>query len=275
MRYDVRRTALPLGNARDGGGLKFGLRLDSLAHEGFDLRPQPRIALALRVGGREEALKPRRSRALHGRFLIIEPVVAENLRLRIVGGGDACAAVEQAVRLIEVGRRRDILGYDGIALPGLRDAVDLNGQQHGNSGAVQFASQHDDGGRSPTVAEENNARLGFFRVAQHTVMIRVEPVKNGVVCVLAVAIFEDLNRGSAGKVWLNPVRELHRAVAEIVVTLETAGETDEDVGGCRRRVRGDAVGGGEWGRCYREDDESGEKPTELHCLCNSLSGLLA
>jgi hypothetical protein len=251
----VRQTDLRLGKDCDGGG--FGLH--ALAHQAFHLRPQAGIALALRVGGREEALKPRRSWALHGRFLIIETVVAENLRLRIIGGGDASAAVEQAVGLIEVGSRSDIFRDDPIALPGLGDAVNLYGEQHGDSGTVQFTSQHDDGGRSPTVAEENDARLRFFDGAQHAIMIGIEPAKNSVVGRLAVAILEDLDRGTRGKVWLKSVGELHRAVVEIVVTHEAAGKTNEDVRACRRSVGDGAVGGGECGRCYGEEHERGEK----------------
>ena len=154
-----------MGKSCDGGGLRFEFRLETLTHQGFDLRPQAGIALALHVAAREVPLEPCRSGAPDWRFPVIETIVAENLGLRIVGGGDAFATVEKAVGLVEIDSGHDIFGDDAIVLPGLGDAVDLDGEEHGDSGAVQFASQHDDGGRSPTMAKEDDARLRFFRAA--------------------------------------------------------------------------------------------------------------
>jgi len=70
-------------------------------------------------------------------------------------------------------------------------------------------------------------------------MIGVEAAKDRVVGVLAVAVLEDLDRGAAGKIGLNLVGELHRAVAGIVVTFKAPGEADEDV-----RVGGSWMGNG-------------------------------
>ena len=76
------------------------MRLHLLAHQTFDLSPQAGIALALHVAGREDPLEPGRSHALHWIFLIVKAVVPEYLRLRIVGGSDLSAAVNQSMRLM-------------------------------------------------------------------------------------------------------------------------------------------------------------------------------
>ncbi len=73
-----------------------------------------------------------------GDFLVIEAVISQNLRLRIIGRGDLRTTVEQPMRLIEIHRRRDIVGNDFVLLPGLLDAVDLHREQHRNSRTLQF-----------------------------------------------------------------------------------------------------------------------------------------
>src|SRR5450631_4947349 len=98
------RACSRLRKGGDGGGLRF----QALAYEAFDLCPQAGIALALHVAGREGTLEPGASHALHRRLLIVKTEVPEDLRLRIVGGGDACAAMDQPMRLIEVRRGGDI-----------------------------------------------------------------------------------------------------------------------------------------------------------------------
>ena len=132
---------------------------------------------------------------LHRLFLVIETVVAENLRLRIVRGCDLGAAMNQTVRLVEIHRRGDVLRDDAVILPRLGDAVDLYSQQHRDSGAIQFARQHHDRGRSPTVAKENDVRPRLFFVAENAVVIAVEQTKDRVVSGLPVAVLEDPNVG--------------------------------------------------------------------------------
>ena len=152
---EMGRPCLRLRKRRDGGGLRFHV----LPHEILDLGPEVGIALALHMAGRERVLEPGCSLARHRSFLVVETVVSKNLRFGIVRGGDLCAAVNQAVRLIEVDRRRNVFRDDSVALPRLGDAVDLHSEQHGDSGTIQFTGQHHDGGRSPTVAEQDDAGL--------------------------------------------------------------------------------------------------------------------
>src|ERR1700757_1123441 len=133
------------------------------------------------MAGSEYALEPGTAAALHWFLPVIEAVVSKNLRLGIVGSDDLGAAVQQSMRLIKVHCLGDIVGDDLIALPRFLDAVDLYRKQHRDSSPIQFARQHDDGRSSPTVAEENDARLRFFLVAEDAIVIAVEEAKNGFV----------------------------------------------------------------------------------------------
>src|SRR6202158_4915904 len=133
------------------------------------------------MAGSENVLEPGPGAALHRLLPVIEAVVSKNLRLGIVGSDDLGAAVQQAMRLIKVHRLGDIVGDDLIALPRFLDAVDLYCKQHRDSCSIQFARQHDDGRSSPTVAEENDARLRFFLLAEEAIGIAVEQAKNGFV----------------------------------------------------------------------------------------------
>ena len=128
-------------------------------HQVCDLGPDMGIAFAFEVGVHEGLAEPRCAGAGHRICFVVETVVAEDFCFLRIGSADLMASVDEAVGLIEVHRRRDIGGDDAIFLPELGDAVDLNGEQHGNSGTLQLARQHDYGGGSPTVAEENDSCL--------------------------------------------------------------------------------------------------------------------
>src|SRR5579862_8453068 len=133
-----------------------------------------RIALALHVAGSEGALEPDGFSTPGGGFAVIEAVVAENVSLGIVGGADDRSAMNQTMRLIKVGGIFNIVGDNAIVLPKLRDTVDLNGEQDRNANAIQFTSEHDYGGGSPTVAEQNNPGPRFLFRGENAVVIAVE-----------------------------------------------------------------------------------------------------
>src|SRR5258708_37384897 len=95
--------------------------------------------------------------------------------------------------LEEVGRGGDIFRDDLVALPGLGNAVDLYGEQHGDSRPIKLTSEHDRGRRSPTMAVENDAGLGFFFGAEDAVMVGVEQAQNGLVGSFSVAVLKNLD----------------------------------------------------------------------------------
>jgi hypothetical protein len=185
--------------------------------------------------GSEGAVEPGSPVALHRGLLVVEAVVAEDLRLRLVGGPDQRAPMNPAMRLVKVHRSRDVIWDDVVMLPRLGDAVDLHRQKHRNASMIQFASQQDYGGPSPTVAEEDDVSLGFFLVAQQAVPIAVEQAKDGLVSSSAVSVLEDADVGILGKIVSSALRELHWTLVWIVVPNESAHKADQDV---RRRHRG-------------------------------------
>src|ERR1700686_2983727 len=188
------------------------------------------------MAGSEYVLEPGPAATLPRLLPVIEAVVSKNLRLGIVGSDDLCAAVQQAVRLIKVHCLGDIVGDDLIALPGLLYAVDLDRKQHRDSCSIQFARQHDDGRSSPTVAEENDARLRFFLIAEDAIVIAVEQAKNGVVGGFPVAVLKDLDYVAWRKVPSNSWGKPHRPVAQTIVALKAARKTDEDIRDNRGRT---------------------------------------
>src|ERR1700686_796703 len=206
------------------------------------------------MAGSEYVLEPGTAAALHRLLPVIEAVVSKNLRLGIVGSYDLCAAVQQAMGLIKIPCLGDIVGDDLIALPRLLNAVDLHRKQHRDSCSIQFARQHDDGRSSPTVAEENDARLRFFLIAEDAIVIAVEQAKNGFVGGSPVAVLKDLDYVACRKVLPNALRQFHRAVARIIMALKAARKTDEDVrDSCGRTTGNGAVGGHEAWPCRAED----------------------
>jgi len=250
----LRARRLRLGN----GGHDAGFRLQALADQVFDLGPEMRIALALDVAGHEGPANPGRCLAFNRSLVVVVTIVAEDLSLRSVGGMNHGAAMDQAVRLVEVGGGSYVVGDDSIALPELGDAVDLHGEQHGDADAIQFAGEKNDGRGSPTVAEQDDMGLGLFLVGQDSIVVAIKQAQNGVVGGLPVTILEDLDVGVVGEILANALRQLYRSMIRTVVAYETTCESDDD----RRRgwrAAGDStVLRGKKGR-YSRHKEGGEK----------------
>src|SRR5215831_18397899 len=99
------------------------------------------------------------------------------------------------MRLVKVHGGSDVLRNDSIALPELRNAIDLHGEQDRNAHAIQFTRQHDRRGCTPTVPKEYNARPRLFLVAERAIMIAVEHPQNGFVGSSPMPVLEDLNVG--------------------------------------------------------------------------------
>lgn len=119
--------------------------MQALADQVLDLGPEMRITFALDVAGHERSANPGRYLAFNRGLVVVVAIVAEDLRLRGVGSTDHGAAMDQAVRLVEVGCGGDVFGDDPVALPKLGDAIDLHGQQYGDADAIQFPSQKNHG----------------------------------------------------------------------------------------------------------------------------------
>ena len=141
--------------------------------ESFDLRPEVGIALALHVAGCEDAVPPGGFGALDGSFLVIHTVVAEDVGSGGVGGGDLALAMNNALGLVEVYGFSNVVGNDGIVLPNFGDAIDLHRQQNRNALAPEIAGEQDCGGRSPTVAEQDNVSASFFFGGKNAVAIGI------------------------------------------------------------------------------------------------------
>jgi len=194
------------------------------------------------VAGSEETLHAGLVRACDRIFPVVDAVIPQNLGLRWVGGGNLRPAVEDAVRLIKVDRLRDVTGDDGIVLPDFGDAVDLHGEQNGNSCLLQVTSQQYSSGSSPTMSENDDACSRLFFGGKTAVVIDIEQAHDGVVGTLPAAVFEDPNVGVFGSRALDPLSKTNGAVVKIVVAYEAAHETDDNAGGNCRGLRPDDGG---------------------------------
>ena len=210
------------------------LRIKLLADKVFNLTPEVRIAFALHVIRSNFAVEPRHAFTAGGILLIVEAVVAEDLRLGVVGSPNFLASVQNSMRLIKISGLDDIVGNDAIMLPRLGDGVDLDGEKDGDVVAIELASEHYDGGASPTLAEQDDPGRRFFVRAQGTVMVFVDQVDNAAVGRPAVTILKDLNvcifRGGLS----NAFRYEYRSMMGIIVPDEAAHKTYKNV---RRGLR--------------------------------------
>ena len=106
------------------------------------------------------------------------------------------------------------------------------------------------------MAEENDARLRFFLIAEDAIVIDVEQAQYCFVSSFPVAVLKDLNRVAFRKVLSNPLRKFHGSVVRIIVAHKAARKTDDDIRqGCGRTTGHCTVRGPEqWAR-RREDHE--------------------
>ena len=207
----------------------FGLRHQALTNQALNLRPETRIAIALHVLRNEPAIDPGPTFALHRRYFVVETVVAKDLCLGVVGCANNLLSVDDSVGLIKVHSGGHVVGDNIIVLPGFGDTVDLNGQEYGNTQAVQIAGQHYDGGTSPTLPEEDDPGTPFFVSVQNAVMVAIECLDDRFVGSLSVPIFVYLDKGAPRGVLADVLGQENRAVVSIVVPDESANKAYEDI----------------------------------------------
>lgn len=201
-----------------------------LSYQRFDFAPKTRIALTLRVAGREHAIVPGKpALALNRCMPVIEAEISQNFGSGRISGPDLAASMDQPLRLIEVDRFGDIGRNDLVVLPRFGHAINLNGQQHGDSHAAQFASQHHDGRTAPALTEENDARPVFFLWAETAVVVAIQKTQDGLVGGFSVPIFEDLHVGIGGIGAFDALGHLNWPMIGIVMPHESAHEANHDV----------------------------------------------
>src|ERR1700722_12546924 len=179
--------------------------------------------------------------------------IAENLGARGVGGQDFLLSANEALVLIKVCGVSHIFRDERIVLTGLRDAIDLYGQDDGNSFGLQIAGEGDDGTGSPAMTIQNDAGGSLLLVRQTGFAIGAEQMQNQIVSIASAAIFEGLDV-HGGRIGLSQaLRNLDGAVHGVVVPNESTQEADYD-GGRRRSANGLGFGRDGWragGPCLR------------------------
>ena len=112
-------------------------------------------------------------------------------------------------------------------------------QQNRDALPSQVAGQQHSSCGSPTVAEKNDMGPSLLFSGKIAVVIPIEQPEDGVVSLLSVPVFENMDVGIFGNCELDSPRELNRTVVEVVVSDKTTDETDHNAGrsGSRRRCR--------------------------------------
>ena len=200
------------------------------------------IAFGLHVTWGNDAIEPGISFAADGGLPVIETISPEDPGFGIVGSLDGGAAMDDSVWLVEVDCSLHVFRDDGIILPRLCDTIDLDRQHYRDADAIQFAREDYRGRAAPAVADEHDVRSGFFIVAQHAVMVRIQQVKDGFEGCLAMAVLENLDVNIFGGILLKKPCDLDGVVVRIVVAEESADETDKDVSGRLRISDASAFG---------------------------------
>jgi len=119
----------------------------------------------------------------------------------------------------------------------LRDAIDLYGQDDGNSFGLQIAGEGDDGTGSPAMTIQNDAGGSLLLVRQTGFAIGAEQMQNQIVSIASAAIFEGLDV-HGGRIGLSQaLRNLDGAVHGVVVPNESTEEADDDGWGRRSANR--------------------------------------
>jgi len=134
--------------------------------------------------------------------------------------------MDQATRLVEILRPGNIRRNDAIVAPSFIDAVDLDREQDRNSAAIQFAGELIDGGSSPAVAEENDARILLLFVRETAIFICVEPMQDLFQCLRSSSVFKyDCVRAWTSLLF-QMLNDANFRVTVIVVPHEAAKKTD-------------------------------------------------
>jgi len=84
------------------------------------------IALAFHVTVCEMPVQPGVIRTLERALRVVCSIVPKDFSSQGIGGSDLPPAVEDALGLIKIHGFSDIVGNNGVVLPELRDAIDLN-----------------------------------------------------------------------------------------------------------------------------------------------------
>jgi len=107
------------------------------------LIPDCGIALDLNVGFHENAVPPRILAAAERFCLVVGTKIPKDARARRIGSANLSLAVEHAIELIEIDSLADVRGDDGVILPLLGDAIDLDGENYRDTVFFQLACEFD------------------------------------------------------------------------------------------------------------------------------------
>ena len=223
-------TRLRLRVSGNGVGLRFKL----LANEALDLIPKVGIAFALHVIRCNSAVEPRHAVTLDRILMVVKSIVAEDLGLGVVRSPNLAASMQNAMRLVKIGGLDDVVRNDPIVLPRLGNRVDLDSEEDRDFVSIEFAGQEYDCRSTPALAEQDDARAGFFFGAEIAVVIFVDEANDAVISRFSMTVLKHLYVGIFRGGLSDPLCQENWSVMGIVVADKAAYKANEDV---RRRLR--------------------------------------
>ena len=168
--------------------------LDTLPHRG--------VALDLDVASHEDAVVPRILRAGDGLAAVIDAEIAQDPRAVGVSRLNFLLAVKKTFVLVKICGVLDILRNEGIVLARLGNAIDLNGEKHGNAVCQEAASKRNHGAGTPAMSVKYDTCGVLFLSRRIAVMIRPEQMQNEVVGIGKAPVLERLDVSDRGIVFL-------------------------------------------------------------------------
>lgn len=147
-----------------------------------------------------------------------------------IGSHDLPTAMHNTLGLVKVHGFGNIVRDDGIVLPPLRNAINLNGQRNRNPHALQIAREKHGRGRSPTVTEEDDPRVSFFLRAENPVVVSIEQSQHSIKGILPAAVLKNLNISAVGNSAPDLLGKDHGPMMRVFMADETTYEPDDDGG---------------------------------------------
>ena len=126
------------------------------------LFPHTWITFNLGVGLPEDAVVPGILVAIIWARFVVESKIPDDSRACWIGSANLGLAVENSIRLVEIGGLGYVRGDDRIILVNPRDTIHLNGEQHRNAILFQFTCQGDGFRAAPAMPVNDDAAILFL-----------------------------------------------------------------------------------------------------------------
>jgi hypothetical protein len=206
-----------------------------LADELFDALPNVLVALDFDVASHEDATEPGILRARNRIRGVVHAEIAQDLGAGSVRRKDFLLSANEAFVLVEIRGVVDVVRNERVILARLRHAVDLDGEEHGDSLGLELLRKGHDGASSPAVTVQDNACGSPLLVRYGARVACTQKIEKPAVSITHAMIFECFDVNGGWIVFLQTSRDLHGTMDGVIAAHESAEEPQDDYGRTDRR----------------------------------------